>query len=90
MTVPLAEDLVIPNSFSPNGDGVNDTWKIPGIENLGGYQLEIFNRSGMRVHSGNSAWDGSYGGEILPTGTYFFLFKFQDQPSRNGHVNIIK
>ncbi len=90
LTVPLAEDLVIPNSFSPNGDGVNDRWRIPGIENLGGYQLEIYNRNGMRVHSGNSAWDGSYGGEILPTGTYFYLFKFQDQPSRTGHINIIK
>ena len=91
LTVPLAEDLVIPNSFSPNGDGVNDSWNIPGIEYLGAYTLEIFNRMGNSVHRGNSInWDGTYHGEVLPTGTYYYVLNFTDQGSLAGHVNIIK
>lgn len=91
LTVPLVEDLKIPNSFSPNGDGVNDTWNIPGLEYLGSYTLEIFNRLGNSVHRGsNTSWDGTFRGDVLPTGTYFYIFNFVDQGSLAGHVNIIK
>ncbi len=90
LIVPVVEDLKVPNSFSPNGDGVNDTWNVPGIEYLGPYTLEVFNRLGNQVHRGTSNWDGNYKGEILPTGTYFYIFKFSDQGSLAGHINIIK
>ena len=91
LIVPLAEDLKIPNSFSPNGDGVNDTWNIPGIEYLGSYSVEIFNRLGNSVHRATTInWDGTYHGDVLPSGTYFYVFNFTDQGSRAGHVNIIK
>ena len=90
LTVPIVEDLVIPNSFSPNGDGVNDRWNIPGIEYLGSYNLEIYNRLGNRVYSGPLGWDGTYNGEVLPTGTYFYSLKFSDLGARAGHVNLIK
>lgn len=66
-----------PNTFTPNNDGVNDTFNI----NIKGYgefgSLKILNRYGKEVFSTTSietAWDGKYLGEPLPVGTYYWLF----------------
>ncbi len=70
------------NAFSPNGDGVNDTWVIINIE-LEEYRenkVEIYNRWGQKVWSttnynnSNSVWNGETdGGEELPSGTYYYI-----------------
>src|SRR5690606_28054383 len=65
-----------PNTFSPNGDGQNDTWKIPG---LGGYpsaRISILNRYGQLVftqHAGDPDFDGRHKGNDLPVGAYFYV-----------------
>ena len=92
-------DLFIPNAFSPDGDGVNDTWEIPGIENAVGYKLIIFNRWGIKVYETNNYkndWAGTSQTDsfiskdnMLPEGTYFYSIIWGDQtePSR-GFVYI--
>ncbi len=85
----LVNDLrfMIPEAFSPNSDGINDYFEIPGIEYYEGNSIEIFNRWGSRVYRaenyGISAmpifWDGKShkgirpGNDLLPAGTYFYL-----------------
>lgn len=77
----------IPSGFSPNGDGVNDYFVIPGLEDPSAYpnnSLMIFNRWGGKVYElqpYNNTWGGQtnvknvFGGEeFLPTGTYFYIF----------------
>ncbi|MDB5156163.1 MAG: beta-propeller fold lactonase family protein [Mucilaginibacter sp.] len=69
-------DLFIPNSFTPNGDGINDTWLIQNIENYPNSTVNIFNRWGQKVFSSIGypiAWDGSYKSRVLSTGTYYFI-----------------
>lgn len=65
------------NTFSPNGDGVNDTFKIA-INGYGAFKaLKIFNRYGKEVFSStdiNTTWDGTYLGKPVPIGTYYWLF----------------
>ncbi len=74
--------------FSPNGDGVHDTFKIEGIELRPNNTIKIFNRYGSLVyekHNYDNSWDGyadnhkslntDYG---LPVGTYFYILKFHD------------
>lgn len=79
-------EYMIPDGFSPNGDGVNDTFRIPEIEFLyPGFRLEIYNRYGNLLFTGNSskpAWDGrtSEGSNIIdgvaPNGVYFYVVYF--------------
>ena len=67
-------DLIIPNVFTPNADGKNDTFNIPGLERYPENELSIFNRWGSAVLEKKpykNDWDGSQ----LSEGTYFYLLK---------------
>ncbi|MCF6357877.1 MAG: gliding motility-associated C-terminal domain-containing protein, partial [Draconibacterium sp.] len=80
-------EFLIPNAFSPNGDGINDYFEIIGIEKYEGNSISIFNRWGNEVYKavnyGISTtpqfWDGKsntgfmFGNEELPTGTYYYV-----------------
>ena len=73
--------LVFPNAFTPNGDGLNDVFRLryPGLVN--GYQLQIFNRWGQLLfHSSDpfGGWDGTFSGTPQPTGTYIWMARFTD------------
>lgn len=70
-----------PNTFTPNGDGVNDFFKvkIDGFVTL--TQLTIFNRYGQQVfatRSINDYWTGTSSGSALPNGTYYWIFEGTD------------
>jgi len=88
----------IATAFSPDGDGVNDTWIIPGIETLPDNKVTIFSRWGdvIEEYSGydNSTivWDGkNSNGDDLPNGTYFYVIEiFGSGQSRNGWIQITK
>ncbi|WP_296385395.1 T9SS type B sorting domain-containing protein [Winogradskyella sp.] len=74
------EDICIPNWFTPNGDGVTDTWAPGCIENYPNLTFDIFDRYGRKVatyHVGQ-VWDGRYNGTELPTGDYWFVVKTND------------
>ncbi|WP_157262465.1 Ig-like domain-containing protein [Pedobacter sp. PACM 27299] len=67
-------DLEIPNTFTPNGDGKNDTFQIVGRENYENIDLAVFNRWGDQVYKNNNykdEWDGAG----LNDGTYFYVLK---------------
>ena len=72
--------LFIPNVFTPNDDGVNDFFRIEG-ENLGQYEMIIFNRWGDEVYRGtniNRGWNGGINGYYAPDGTYNYIIKIFD------------
>ena len=77
------EDLDIPNGISPNGDGVNDTWVVDGIELINNNEVIILNRWGNVVWQMTN-YDNSWGGvnrkgEALPTGTYYYVIKAPEE-----------
>lgn len=86
LTVCSEEELFIPDAFSPNGDNVNDTFELQNIEFVfPDYEIQIFNRYGRQVFKGNvttgfwngkSNQSGTFGGDVLPTGVYFYVLKF--------------
>lgn len=75
------EDIVVvgfDNYFTPNGDGINDTWKITGMESLQQPVVHIFDRYGklLKELKGSDTWNGTYGGRLLPESDYWFKLNY--------------
>lgn len=71
---PYCEEIIIPNTFSPNGDGINDVWLIGGLEG-GNAEVTVFDRNGQLVFRSqgyNLPWDGLYKGQLVPVGAYYY------------------
>lgn len=84
--------LEIPNAFSPNGDGANDTWEIAGLRGAADCRVEIFNRWGERLYSTQgyfNPWDGSWKGKPVPVATYYYVIKTATR-SYNGWLAVIR
>lgn len=84
----------VPNVFSPNGDGINDTWRIKYLESYPGAEIDVFNRYGQAVfHSVgyDVDWDGTYNGKPMPVGTYYYVINPKNgRKIITGSVTIIK
>ena len=82
----------VSNSFTPNADGINDTWKIDGIENYPNSEIKVYDRNGNMVLSkltnGSFEWDGKYNSRPLPTGNYWYIIKVSDGRIMNGWLLI--
>src|SRR5690606_39770794 len=76
--VTVLPDLVIPNGFTPNGDGWNETWQIDLIELFPECEVEIYNRWGEQLFRSvgyKQPWDGRYNGGPVPVGTYYYVIQ---------------
>ncbi len=74
----VLKPFIIPNIFSPNGDGIHDEWVIPELVNYPGAIVEIFTRSGMKIFSSvgyDKPWDGTFNGKPVPVATYYYIIK---------------
>ncbi|MBT7996678.1 MAG: gliding motility-associated C-terminal domain-containing protein, partial [Bacteroidetes bacterium] len=94
--IPTEFRLFVPNSFTPNGDGINDMFLPKGVF-VSEYNLQIFNRWGEKLFESddmNEGWDGSFKGEICPLGTYYFQIKGKGVNGKtevhNGTVQLLK
>jgi gliding motility-associated-like protein len=94
ITVLPPNDLFVPNLFTPNGDGDNDFFEIPGIENYPNASVLIFNRWGNEVYNRapyQNEWNGNNNnGEPLPAATYYYILDLGDGVTTplNGFVII--
>ncbi|AYO57861.1 hypothetical protein CO230_06820 [Chryseobacterium sp. 6424] len=74
--------IKISNSFSPNGDGRNDVWKVENLDKMERVSIQIVDRYGNRVFaSGDTktvAWDGTMSGKALPSSTYWYTLSWYD------------
>ena len=83
--------------FTPNGDGINDTWTISNFQYFPDAWVMVFNRLGQRVydHKGlYEAWDGKdFLGNVVPDASYFYIIyedKSDEKSIIKGSVSIIK
>ncbi|GAA4341507.1 hypothetical protein GCM10023149_53870 [Mucilaginibacter gynuensis] len=84
----------IPNTFSPNGDGVNDFWSIDALATLPQSVTTVFNRYGQQVYRSvgySKPWNGTYNGTPLPAGSYYYMIDLNNKmPKRTGWVLIVR
>ena len=89
-------DIEIPNFFTPNGDGGNDTWKPKNQEGFPKILTIIFDRYGREVYRmglNDGGWDGIYKGNELPTGDYWYVIKLKgehDDREFVGHFTLYR
>jgi gliding motility-associated-like protein len=99
--VTIVNDVLLfaPNTFTPDGDEFNQTWKvhISGID-VYDFDLELYNRWGQIIwesHDPSVGWDGTYNGKTVQDGTYTWLIRCadivnDDKYTFEGHVTIIR
>ena len=84
-------EIVVYNGFSPNGDGINETLRVDGLTKFPNHKLSVFNRWGIKVFETRdyqNDWDGTWKGEPLPDGTYFFVIDNGEGKISNGYLEI--
>lgn len=85
---------VIPNTFTPNNDGVNDVWNIKNLDRYPDCIMDIYNRYGVRLFHSigyGTAWDGRFNGQEVPVGTYYYVLNLRDGTKNyGGYVTIIR
>jgi len=70
--------IIIPNYFTPDGDGLNDLWIPKNIEGFPEIYLTVYDRYGRFVYKfedNKNGWDGLYEDNTLPTGDYWYILK---------------
>ena len=97
VTVFVEPQLDIPNTFSPNEDGINDTWVISGIELYPDCYLRIYDRWGQEVYqstgySSSKSWDGNSRSGKLSEGVYFYILDLRDEDKQQfkGSITLIR
>ena len=107
LTISVLESLLeVPNAFSPNGDGINDEFRVI-FKSLKSYNITIFNRWGRVVYKStdpSKGWDGRIGGKVAAAGTYYYVIeavgadihtegKYKGKSieyKKKGHINLFK
>jgi gliding motility-associated-like protein len=91
----LTDEVYIPNSFSPNGDGRNETFRAYGNA-IAGASMKIFNQWGELIYEGSdntTGWDGKHKGKLQPMGVYFYVIKIKltngTDSNRKGSINLL-
>jgi len=92
--VKVYKKITIPNSFSPNGDGINDLWNIDALITYPQSIMKIFNRYGQQVYRDvgySKPWNGKYNGGLVPAGTYYYILDLKNNtPLVTGWVVVVR
>jgi gliding motility-associated-like protein len=86
-------DIIVSNLLSPNGDGKNDFWIIHDPVDIAGCDVLVYNRWGQQVFSSknyNNDWDGTFNGEPLPDGSYYYVIQCDGSVKEKGALTILR
>lgn len=89
-------NLGIPSGISPNGDGKNDVWNLSVLEDFPNAVVQVFNRWGELIYEQRNGyttpWDGTYKGDPLPVGTYYYVIDLKSNRFEpiTGPITIVK
>ena len=88
------QKITIPNTFSPNNDGINDVWDIKSLNTYPESVTQVFDRYGRQVFQSTgygTPWNGTYNGSVLPVGTYYYIIDLKiGTPKLSGWVLLVR
>jgi len=95
IVIKVKTKIQIPTGFTPNEDNINETWVLEGIEDYPNADVKIFNRWGEEIFTtknySKNPFDGKKDNSTLPTGSYFYVIKADDDvPTLTGYVTIVR
>jgi gliding motility-associated-like protein len=94
MKVVVLKIPLVPNTFSPNGDGINDLWEIEYLKKYPYAKVQVFTRTGQLVFESKGyqkPWNGTRNGAALPVDTYYYIIEPESgRAPVTGYVTIIK
>ncbi len=94
MMISAFENIYIPSAFSPNGDGLNDYWQISGLSEQVHSTVFIYDRFGQIIYQSSGKkhqWDGTKGGQKMPSGNYVYMFQPGDGTEmRKGTITLLR
>jgi gliding motility-associated-like protein len=92
--VRVYKKIKVPNTFSPNNDGVNDYWNIEALITYPASLLTVYDRYGQKVYQSTGytkPWDGTNNGKPLPDGTYYYVIDLKNKtPKIAGWVLVVR
>ena len=92
--VKILKSPKIPNTFSPNGDGINETWVIEYLDTYPNNRVQVFTRAGQLVFESRgykTPWNGTMNGKTLPVDTYYYIVEPENgRKPITGYVTILK
>ncbi|MFN3402702.1 MAG: gliding motility-associated C-terminal domain-containing protein [Cytophagaceae bacterium] len=96
MMLSVFKDVIIPNVFSPNGDGIHDRFEIQNIDFFNNSILTVYNQWGEMVFQSipgyPESWDGTRNGSPCTVGSYYYVLHLNEPefPQMSGNVSILK
>ncbi|GAC1306937.1 MAG: hypothetical protein NVSMB24_18000 [Mucilaginibacter sp.] len=92
--IKVLKEIAAPNAFTPNGDGINDTWNIPDLDKYPAVMVDIFTRYGQKIYHSDGygiPWDGTSNGTQLPQGVYYYVISTRFKNEKvTGYVTILR
>jgi len=96
VVVTVRPTIIFPDGISPNADGANDEWIIDGIDLFPDCVVEVYNRWGELLFQSigyKENWNGTYKGQLLPVGTYYYVIDLKDElfpDAYTGPITILR
>lgn len=92
--VNILKKIIVANAFSPNGDGINDSWIVQGLGNYMNAVVKVYNRNGQVIFNSTGSyvkWDGTHQSKPVPVGTYYYVINpGKGKGLISGSVTVIK
>ena len=89
--VDLVPNIVVPSAFSPNSDGINDSWTIENLDQFTNTTVRVYNRWGSMVYDmdqvGGENWTGNgKNSKPIPVGTYYFIIEYDGFDGQKNNI----
>lgn len=94
VSIKVFKGVFIPNSFTPNADGINDFWKVPALAAFPSSEVSVYDRYGAPIYfskQNSKGWDGRYKGQPATSGAYTYIINLKNgSPFLKGSLMLIR